>query len=113
MLFAELRAKAINLGNVYIKELGAIPTHVHVAMSVEPTVTPSELVGALKGYSSHEVNRRLGLGRKVLEWQGGYGVVSFGTRDMPWVCDYVKRQKEHHASGRVFERLERITHPEG
>jgi hypothetical protein len=82
-------------------------------MSVEPAITPSELVGELKGYSSHEVNRRLGMGRKILEWQSGYGVVSFGTRDMPWVCDYVKRQKEHHAAGRAFERLERITHPVG
>ena len=27
------------------------------------------------------------LGRKVLEWQAGYGVVSFGTRDLPWVVE--------------------------
>jgi len=110
MVFAALREKAAKLGDVYIHELGAIPNHVHLAVGIEPTVKPSEMIGALKGYSSHEVNRRLGLGRKILEWQTGYGVVSFGRRDLPWVQDYVARQKEHHASGRVFDRLEAITH---
>jgi REP element-mobilizing transposase RayT len=33
MLFAALREKAARLGGVYIQELGAIPTHVHVALS--------------------------------------------------------------------------------
>jgi putative transposase len=81
---------------------------VHLALSIEPTVLISDLIGALKGYSSHEVNRRVGTGRTVLQWQTGYGVVSFGTRDLPWVVDYVRNQKEHHATRHTFERLERI-----
>jgi hypothetical protein len=71
------------------------------------------MIGEFEGDSSHEVNRRLGLGRKLLQWQSGYGVVSFGTKDMPWVCDYVRNQKERHAANNVFDRLEAITHPEG
>jgi putative transposase len=110
MLFTALREKAAKLDGVYIHELGAIPTHVHVALSIEPTTKPSELVGQLKGYSSHEVNRRLGVGRKLLEWQTGYGVVSFGTKDLPWVVAYVRNQKQHHASGEIYDRLETITH---
>ncbi len=108
MTFATLREKATALGDVYIHEIGGTETHVHLALSIEPTVLISDLVGVLKGYSSHEVNRRSGMGRKVLEWQTGYGVVSFGTRDLPWVVAYVQNQKEHHAAGRVFERLERV-----
>jgi putative transposase len=103
MVFSVLRDKAAKLGGIYIHELGATPTHIHLALSIDPTVTPSVLAGELKGYSSHEVNRRLGLGRKLLQWQSGYGVVSFGTKDMPWVCEYVRNQKEHHASGNVFD----------
>jgi hypothetical protein len=68
----------------------------------------SELIGTLKGYSSHEVNHRMGLRQKVLQWQTGYGVVSFGTADLPWVIAYVRNQKEHHAHGKTHERLERI-----
>lgn len=109
MSFAVLREKCAALSGIYLHQLGAIPTHIHVALSIDPTVLISDLIGQLKGYSSHEVNRRLGLGRKVLEWQSGYGVVSFGTKDQPWVCEYVRRQKEHHAAGDVHERLEAIT----
>lgn len=50
--------------------------------------------------------------RSTLEWQHGYGVVSFGTRDLKWVVDYVTNQKEHHAKGNVFERLEKIENDE-
>jgi len=34
--------------------------------------------------------------------------VSFGTKDLPWVVDYVRNQREHHACGTVQERLERM-----
>lgn len=32
------------------------------------------------------------MNRKALEWQRGYGVVSFGKRNLEWVLDYVRRQ---------------------
>ena len=59
--------------------------------------------------ASHEVNEQLGLRGKVLEWQAGYGAVSFGTRDLEWVKGYVRDQRQHHATGKIQERLERIT----
>ena len=40
---------------------------------------------------------------------GGYGVVSFGTKDLEWVKRYVRAPREHHARGTVEDRLERIT----
>jgi REP element-mobilizing transposase RayT len=66
----------------------------------------------LKGASSHEINQKFGDGGKVLEWQSGYGVVSFGTGNLPWVKEYVRNQREHHARGNPVERMERITEPE-
>jgi putative transposase len=95
---------------VFIHEIGGIETHVHLCVSIAPTILISDFIGKLKGSSSHEVNQKLGY--KALEWQSGYGVVSFGTKDLPWVCSYVRDQKERHASGRVEERLERITEVE-
>jgi hypothetical protein len=29
--------------------------------------------------------------------------------NLPWVQDYIARQKEHHATGRLEDRLERIS----
>jgi hypothetical protein len=42
---------------------------------------------------SHYVNHELA-NRKLLDWQRGYGVVSFGTKDLQWVIDYIRNQKE-------------------
>lgn len=108
MAWSCLREKAANLGDIMIHEIGGTETHVHLAVSIEPTVTIADMIGVLKGYSAHEVNRRSGLARKVLQWQTGYGVVSFGTKDLPWVVAYIRNQKEHHARAGTFERLERI-----
>ena len=46
--------------------------------------------------------------RKVIKWQSGYGVVSFGPKAMPWVVRYVEKQREHHAQRTTYERLERV-----
>jgi len=83
---------------------------VHVVFSIEPSVCISELLGALKGGSSHDINEEAK--RISLQWQRGYGVVSFGRKNLPWVLDHVARQREHHASGAVHERLERYDHGE-
>jgi REP element-mobilizing transposase RayT len=87
--------------------INGTPTHVHLAINIEPQVTISDLVGELKGSCSHEVNEQQRM--KRLEWQRGFGVVSFGKLNLPWVQDYIARQKEHHATGRLEDRLERIS----
>jgi putative transposase len=103
-----IRGRLINTPGAFVHEVGGIEDHVHVAVTVAPTILVSELIGQLKGASAHEVNQKLGGGRKVLEWQTGYGVVSFGTKDLAWVTAYVRNQRQHHASGRVYDRLERV-----
>jgi hypothetical protein len=35
-------------------------------------------------------------------------VVSFGKNNLEWVLKYIANQREHHAKGKVFDRLERI-----
>src|SRR6516165_5275399 len=107
-----LRQKLINTPGAFIHEIGGTDDHIHLAISIAPTILISDLVGQLKGASSHDANQRLGMGRKILEWQPGYGVVSFGTKDLEWVKAYVRDQRRHHAQGKVYERLEKITSDE-
>ena len=104
-----VRQRIVNTPGAFVHDIGGTETHVHVAVSVPPTLLISELVGQLKGALSHEVNDQLGLQGAKLQWQAGYGVVSFGTRDLDWVKEYIQNQPEHHARGHVFDRLERIT----
>lgn len=93
-------------------EIGGIDTHVDVVVTVPPTLLISEFIGQLKGGSTHDVNEACGQRSKMLQWQAGYGVVSVGTRDLPWVIEYVRNQREHHARGTAHERLERIMYDE-
>ncbi len=93
-------------------EIGGIENHLHIAVAIPPTLTPSEFIGQLKGGSSHDVNQAIGRRDKTLQWQAGYGIVSFGTRRLDWVVDYIRNQREHHAQGSIHDRLERITQDE-
>ncbi len=36
-----------------------------------------------------------------------HGIVTFGTKDLQWVIDYINNQKEHHKRGTTNERLEK------
>jgi putative transposase len=103
-----LRKRALGEKSVFVHAIGGMEDHVHLAISVPPTIKPSDLIGDLKGASSYEINRRLGLKGKVLEWQHGYGIVSFGTMDAPWVIEYIGNQRQRHANGKSVDRLERI-----
>ncbi len=91
---------------VFFHAVGGIEDHVHLAATVPPTLLISEWIGKLKGGSSFYINHEIA-NRKLLAWQDGYGVVSFGTKDLKWVIDYVKNQKEHHAKKTTNHRLEK------
>ena len=104
-----VKQRLINTEGVFVHEIGGTETHLHVVVTIPPNILISELVGQLKGASSHEVNQQIGLRDKTLQWQTGYGVVSFGSSDLDWVKRYVRDQRKHHAEGKVFNRLERIT----
>jgi len=92
---------------VVVHAIGGVADHIHLAVTIPPTLNLSDWIGELKGASAHFINHEI-CNRKTLEWQTGYGVVSFGTKDLPWVVQYIQQQKEHHARGAVQDRLERI-----
>jgi len=106
-----IRSYALQTKDPIVHEIGGTETHVHLAVTIPPTLLISEWIGKLKGASSHYVNHQL-LNRKVLDWQSGYGVVSFGTKDLEWVVAYIRNQKEHHRNDSPVDRLERIEHDE-
>jgi putative transposase len=107
-----VKKRIVETSGAFVHEFGGIETHVHIAVTIPPTLLISDFIGQLKGGSSHDLNQALGGRQKELQWQTGYGVVSFGTRDLPWVIESVRNQREHHARGTVHERLERIDQDE-
>jgi putative transposase len=106
-----IRSYALQANGLIFHEIGGTETHVHIAVTIPPTLLISDWIGKIKGASSYYVNNEL-VNRKLLEWQTGYGVVSFGSKDLEWVVKYIRNQKEHHKKDTTVERLEKITHDE-
>jgi putative transposase len=105
-LYRYLHHRIVSSG-VILHAIGGIEDHVHAAVSAPPSIQIDRWIGDLKGASAYYINHEIA-NRKLLEWQGGYGVVSFGTRDLPWVVRYIENQEEHHRLGTTSVRLERI-----
>ena len=103
-----LRQKALATPGVIVHAVDGTETHVHLAVTIPPTVLISDFIGQLKGASSFYLNQTLADSSKFA-WQIGYGVLTFGTRDLKWVIDYILNQKKHHAQGTTHARLELTT----
>jgi len=81
--------------------------HLHVLVSLSPTILVADVAKNLKGASSHYVNKECDLGETPY-WQDGYGVVTLRKTEIPKVVEYIHRQKEHHQGGKLSEILERM-----
>ncbi len=91
---------------VYYLASGGTDTHVHLAIQIDPVVCISEFIGKVKGSSAYSMNKQFG--KNTLEWQRGYGVVSFSARHLEAIKQYIVNQREHHQKGTVRETLEKI-----
>jgi putative transposase len=104
-----IRDRVLRTPGAIFHEVNGTETHVHLVVSIPPTLLISEYIGQLKGGSSYAVNQMFPAREERFAWQIGYGVVSFGTRELEWVIRYVQNQKEHHAKNTTHDRLERTT----
>ena len=99
-----LEAKACELGGT-VYAIGGIEDHVHLAVSVPPSISLSNFIGQVKGNSAHLVNYKL-CPPYHFEWQEGFGVVSFGPKQLGVVIDYIHNQRVHHQTNSIFVGLE-------
>ncbi|HEY3245389.1 MAG TPA: IS200/IS605 family transposase [Phycisphaerae bacterium] len=67
-----LEHRALQTPGVFVHAVDGVADHVHMVITVPPTLLISDWIGQLKGSSSHHVNHGIS-NRKVLDWQVGYG----------------------------------------
>ena len=84
---------------------GCISVHVHLLVKLHPTVSLSEIVGEVKGYTSYVIANQInpGLG---FRWQGGYGALSVSSWDLSRTKYYIHNQKEHHQQESLIQERE-------
>jgi putative transposase len=105
-LIPYIAAKCKELG-YELHAVNGAENHVHVLVSLTPSILIADVAKNLKGASSHYINKESGL-NETLYWQDGYGVVSVRKREIPAISDYIRRQKEHHRVGTLIQELERV-----
>jgi len=105
-LHGYIAGKATALGAI-VYAVNGIDDHIHLVASIPPRISVADFVGQVKGSSSHHVNHLPGREQTTFAWQRGYGVLSFGGKQLPWVVEYVQKQKEHHQEGTAIADMER------
>ena len=103
---------AINIKTTELKgsvlALNGMADHLHLVVSLPPSISLSVFIGAVKGRSAHVVNHTPDLDLlEKFRWQDDFWVLSITTKDLPRVIRYVEEQQNHHATQefqRAFER---------
>jgi len=106
-IFAAINQKSSELHSPVLA-LNGVTDHLHVAICIAPSVSVSNWVGQVKGLAAHSVNAVFGNLETPFKWQEGYGVVTFGEKQLPFVQAYIANQKQHHSVGGLVEKLERF-----
>jgi putative transposase len=95
--------KAAEHHNIVVHAVGGVDDHVHMAISIPPTMTVSDAMHRIKGASSRAINEELGGG---FQWQPDYSIDSFSERHLRSVVGYIANQRSHHVEGTLWERIE-------
>ncbi len=89
----------------FVHAIGGTQDHLHLAASLPPKLAPAHFIGEVKGNSSHFVNFVIKPDFEF-HWQDGYGVLSFGEKNLLAVVRYIQNQKKHHSEGTVVWAME-------
>ncbi|WP_124640527.1 MULTISPECIES: IS200/IS605 family transposase [Amniculibacterium] len=73
----------------------AMPDHVHLLISMSPSISISDLVRDIKAGSSKFINDKKWINGKF-NWQEGYGAFSYSKSSLDSVVKYILNQEEHH-----------------
>lgn len=75
--------------------IGGVADHVHVLLSLPPTLSIAKAMQLLKGNSSKWLRETFPKMRSFA-WQQGYGAFSIGISGVDATAAYIRNQAEHH-----------------
>ena len=105
-LHSYIAKKAIHLGGI-VYAINGIDDHIHLAVSIPPSIAISKFIGQIKAVSSTKLNQS-GLIDYKFRWQSSYSIFTFRESELPSIIRYVKNQKDHHANRTIKLLMEKI-----
>jgi len=85
--------------------INAVEDHVHCLMALEARSVICDVVGRIKGESSHWINAER-LTKKPFSWQDGYSAQSVSPQNLDRVRQYIRDQEKHHRGRELKVELE-------
>jgi putative transposase len=102
-LYTYLIAKAQDL-NCIAHAVNGTATHIHLVLSVPPSLAVSDVIGLLKAGSSRRIHRAYP--QAGFAWHRDSLIYSVAAAGLPRLTGYVKAQKIHHAQGTLIPAYE-------
>jgi putative transposase len=109
LLYPYIHGKADALGGI-VQAIGGIADHIHLVVSIPPTIAVTDFIKHIKGSSSHHLNQHPMPNSPTFAWQRGYGVITLGSKQCDRAIAYVHNQKHHHQTHTTIAPLE-LTQP--
>jgi putative transposase len=88
---------------IFVHAVGGTDDHIHMAISIPPTLAIATAMKQIKGASSHAIRPEAG---GTFGWQEDYGISSFSKRHLPQVVAYIENQRRHHADQTLWAAIE-------
>jgi putative transposase len=76
-------------------EIGGVADHVHILLSLPPTMAVSKAMQLIKGGSSKWVHETFP-NQRLFAWQEEYGAFSVSVSQLDKTIAYIRGQPEHH-----------------
>ncbi|MGL5194626.1 MAG: IS200/IS605 family transposase [Chroococcales cyanobacterium] len=108
VLYQYIIGKANALGCI-VHAIGGIENHIHLVVSIPPSLSVAEFVKHIKGSSAYHLNHPGGEVTLKFGWQDGYGVFSVGRKQLDIAVNYVQNQKIHHQNNTEIAALEQMS----
>jgi REP-associated tyrosine transposase len=85
--------------------VGGYRNHLHIIISIPPSIAISHLVKEIKNASSYMMKDDKILFRDFISWQEGFSAFSYQKSVKDELVRYVRNQKEHHKKRSFVEEL--------
>ena len=88
--------------------INGVRDHLHMLLSLHPTVGLANLVKDIKVASSIWIKKDDHIFPNFEAWQDGYGAFTYSLRDEPELIAYLKAQEEHHRKATFLEEYRKL-----
>ncbi len=98
--------------NCHLYRIGGVEDHVHMLVSLHPSIALADLIKELKTASSAWIKAE-----KIFphfeHWQDGYGAFTVAAEARPSLIEYIKNQEAHHRTLSFIEELKAMAEVAG